>query len=88
LDVLKSHQEAFMRMAFSDSVPDDLDVAAHMRAKHYRLFAIGLNEKHFDKVATHFVETLQHLGVVQALIDEAVQHIAPLRVVFEKGLKK
>lgn len=59
-----------------------------MKTKHYRLFARGLDESHFDKVATHFVETLQHLGVAQSLIDEAVSVIAPLRVVFENGLKK
>ena len=88
LDVLKSHQEKFMRLAFTNAVPADMDVADHMRTKHYRLFAMGLDETHFDKVATHFVETLQHLGVSQSLIDEAVGHIAPLRAVFEKGLKK
>jgi hemoglobin len=88
LDVLKSHQEKFMRLAFTNSVPEDMDVAAHMKTKHYRLFAMGLDETHFDKVASHFVETLQHLGVDQTLIGEAVGAIGPLRQVFEKGLQK
>lgn len=88
LDILKSHQEKFMRLAFTNSVPADMDVGSYMKTKHYRLFAMGLDETHFDKVATHFVETLQHLGVAQSLIDEAVGHIAPLRAIFEKGLKK
>eukprot|EP00957_Ditylum_brightwellii_P102394 7805314-Ditylum_brightwellii.AAC.1 len=58
-----------------------------MFKKHFRLFEKGLNETHFDSVAKHFVETLQHLGVAQELIDEAVGIIAPLRDVFVKGGK-
>mmetsp|Transcript_8138 Transcript_8138/g.24318 ORF Transcript_8138/g.24318 Transcript_8138/m.24318 type:complete len:419 (-) Transcript_8138:458-1714(-) len=86
LDVLKEHQRKFMKMAFT-SVPEDVDVEKYMFTKHYRFFAMGLNESHFDKVAGHFVSTLQHLEVSQNLIDEAVGNIAPLRPVFEKGIK-
>mmetsp|Transcript_13624 Transcript_13624/g.18707 ORF Transcript_13624/g.18707 Transcript_13624/m.18707 type:complete len:432 (-) Transcript_13624:147-1442(-) len=84
LDILKDHQRRFMRLAFT-AVPDDVDVEKMMYKTHYNLFEKGLNETHFDTVATHFVETLQHLGVAQELIDEAVGVIAPLRGVFLKG---
>uniref|UniRef100_A0A7S2EGC6 Globin family profile domain-containing protein n=1 Tax=Ditylum brightwellii TaxID=49249 RepID=A0A7S2EGC6_9STRA len=84
LDTLKGHQRKFMRMAFT-KIPDDIDVEQMMFKKHFHLFQKGLDETHFDSVATHFVETLQHLGVAQELIDEAVGIIAPLRGVFVKG---
>jgi len=87
LDVLKSHQFKFMRMAFTE-VPADIDVGRYMFAKHYKLFIKGLNETHFDLVAGHFVGTLQKLEVPNDMIDEAVGKIAPLRPIFEKGISK
>jgi truncated hemoglobin YjbI len=83
--LLKYHQLAFMKVAFS-KVPDDLDVPAMILQKHMRLFLNkGLNETHFDLVAQHFVQTLQSLGFRADLVDESVGVIAPLRSVFEKG---
>ena len=73
----------FMSIAFTE-VPEDMDIVALIHTKHQRLFDEGLNEEHFDIVAGHFVDTLNHLGVKQGEIDEAVSVIAPLRPVFEK----
>lgn len=84
---LKIHQIEFMKVAFTQ-IPDDLDVAALMKDKHASLFKNGLNEKHFDKVAGHFVAVLKELNVPQELIDEAVAVIGPLRGVFEEGAKE
>lgn len=50
-------------------------------------FLNGLNADHFDKVAGHFVESLEHLQVEKTLIDEAVGIIAPLREIFERGVR-
>jgi hemoglobin len=84
---LKQHQLAFMKVAFSQ-IPEGLDVLGMMKDKHARLFReMGLNEKHFDLVAGHFVDTLQSLSVSQELIDAAVGVIGPLRVAFEDGAK-
>lgn len=84
---LKMHQIKFMQVAF-DQILEDMDVAAIMLEKHASLFSRGLNETHFDKVAVHFVETLQSLGIEQTLIDKAVAVIGPLRPVFEQGAKE
>lgn len=81
---LKMHQVAFMKVAFTQ-IPEDLDVLAMMKDKHEKLFAKGLKASHFDKVARHFVDTLESLSVPQELTDECVSIIAPLRVVFEQG---
>lgn len=70
-----------MSIAFTE-IPEDMDVATLISEKHKRLFAMGLDERHFDVVAGHFVATLKHLGVKQAEIDEAVGIIGPLRPVF------
>lgn len=84
MDRLKAHQRKFMKVAFT-KIPDDFDVGAFLSEKHAKLFERGLSELHFDAVATHFVATLESLGVEQNLINEAVSVIAPLRPIFEKG---
>ncbi|GKY99836.1 hypothetical protein MPSEU_000937400 [Mayamaea pseudoterrestris] len=85
MPLLKYHQLAFMKIAFS-KIPDDLDVAELILQKHMRLFLNkGLNETHFDIVAQHFVETLHHLGIGNDLVNEAAGIIVPLRPVFQKG---
>jgi len=87
MTALKIHQIEFMKVAFSQ-IPDDFDVAEFMKTKHARLFTDkGLNESHFDKLAGHFVATLEDLSVPQNLIDEAVAVVGPLRPVFEQGAK-
>ncbi|GKY99835.1 hypothetical protein MPSEU_000937300 [Mayamaea pseudoterrestris] len=87
MPLLKTHQLAFMKVAFS-KIPDNLDVPKLIMTKHMRLFLNkGLNETHFDLVAQHLIDTLQHLKIKQHLIDEAIGVIAPLRGVFEQGGK-
>jgi len=79
--LLKWHQYNFMSIAFTE-IPEDMDIPALIQTKHSRLFMDGLNEKHFDIVASHFVATLNHLGVKQPEVDDAVAVIAPLRPLF------
>jgi hemoglobin len=83
---LKRHQVEFMKIAFTE-IPANLDVPALLLEKHRTLFSAGLNENHFDAVASHFVEACKQLGVQTKLIDEAVGVIGPLRSVFEHGAK-
>mmetsp|Transcript_38874 Transcript_38874/g.57199 ORF Transcript_38874/g.57199 Transcript_38874/m.57199 type:complete len:318 (+) Transcript_38874:27-980(+) len=82
---LKKHQYKFFEIALS-KIPEDLDVAGLMLAKHQMLFdEKGLNETHFDMVAGHLVGALAGLDVPKDLIDEVVGVVGPLRPVFEKG---
>eukprot|EP00184_Porphyridium_aerugineum_P005001 CAMPEP_0184707710 /NCGR_PEP_ID=MMETSP0313-20130426/37390_1 /TAXON_ID=2792 /ORGANISM="Porphyridium aerugineum, Strain SAG 1380-2" /LENGTH=295 /DNA_ID=CAMNT_0027169291 /DNA_START=1250 /DNA_END=2137 /DNA_ORIENTATION=- len=83
---LKAHQYNFMRYAFSNG--QATYKGKSIREGHERLFAMGLNETHFDIVASHFVATLQGLKVDQALIDEAVAIIVPLREVFKTSAEE
>jgi hemoglobin len=85
--ILKKHQYMFMEIAFTH-IPDDLDVAEMMKTKHQRLFAMGLNETHFDMVTGHLVGSMNALSVSRNLIDEAAGVVAPLRGVFEEGAKQ
>lgn len=87
MGALKHHQVEFMKVAFT-AIPEGLDVPAMLTEKHLALFEAGLNEKHFDVVAGHFVASCQHLEVPQELIDEAVSVIGPLRKVFADGARK
>lgn len=83
IEKLREHQYNFMAIAFTN-IPDDLDVIALITDAHSRLFAMGLDETHFDTVAGHLVGTLAGLGVPQMEIDEAVSIVGPLRTCFER----
>jgi len=54
---LKNHQRRFFEMAFT-RIPAIIDVSKVLIEKHAHLFDDSLNEKHFDKVFRHFVDTL------------------------------
>ena len=85
MPLLRTHQIAFMRIAFT-KIPENFDVSSLIVQKHLRLFYDkGLNATHFDIVATHFVQTLQQLGISSDLIDEVVSIVGPLRAAFEHG---
>jgi hemoglobin len=78
---LKNHQKNFLMSALSG--PVDVESAIkHIRRAHSRLFDKGLNEKHFDKVATHLVQTLRDMGVEQQLVNEVAAVVIPLRPAF------
>ena len=83
----EGHQLRFFKVAFGH-VPPSMDVPKLILDKHAHLFEMGLNEGHFDKVAEHLVESLEELGVAQALIEEALAVIGPLRAVFEQAAAK
>jgi hemoglobin len=83
---LKVHQVEFMKIAFTE-IPEGLDVTGMLNDKHFDLFEKGLDETHFDAVATHFVGALVHLDVPQELIDQAVGVVGPLRPIFEEGAR-
>ena len=85
--LLKAHQTQFMTIAFTE-IPKDFDVAAHIVQVHSRVIRKGLNEKHFDKVASHLVESLFALGISRPLVDEVVSVVSPLREVFKEAARK
>lgn len=89
ISCLKLHQIKFYRLMFGPEHlrPDYADLVDYMLLTHSRLFQIGLDEKHFDMIATGFVRGLQDRMVDQDLIDEAVAILAPLRELFEYGSK-
>jgi hemoglobin len=87
MKLLKAHQFKFMKLAFTE-IPEGVDVAGMLVKGHSRLWDMGLNEKHFDVIATNLVETMQELGVAADVIDDAVAVVGPLRSVFEEQANK
>jgi hemoglobin len=85
--LLRAHQFKFMKLAFTE-IPTGMDVGAFIEKTHGRLFDMGLNEKHFDAIASNLVETMQELGVASNVIDDAVAVVAPLRGIFEEQAKQ
>ena len=69
---LKKHQYRFLRMAFT-KVPTLVNVPKMMKEKDAKLFAMGLNETHFDLVVGHLVGALKSLGVADKLLNEAAE---------------
>lgn len=90
LAALKVHQKHFMLLAFSNLLPsdDNHQVSAYLIKQHQRLFQMGLNETHFDRVAGHLVVSLHELQVKSTLIDEVVAILLPLRNSFQEGARK
>ena len=65
----KRMQASFLTFAFGG--PNKYSGRA-MRAAHSRPVAMGLNERHFDKVAEHLQRTLLELSVPYELIQEVM----------------
>lgn len=87
LTALKVHMVDFMKIAFNQ-VPKEMNVAAYIKSAHAPLFKKGLNVSHFDRVAGHFVATLEELQVSSNVIHQAANVILPLRPIFEQGAEQ
>jgi hemoglobin len=87
LRLLRAHQFKFMKLAFTE-IPEGVDVVGMLEKSHSRLFDMGLNETHFDVIASNLVETMQELGVAADVIDDAVAVVGPLRSIFENKAKE
>ena len=89
IPILKWHQFNFMSIAFSNDnvIPDDFDMSTLILNKHRHLFEMGLNEKHFDLMMKHFVDTLHDLNIKDDLVNEALFMLSPVRKVFVQGSK-
>ena len=88
METLKSHQVRFFKVCFGDNPAEPGALIDYLLITHTRLFRdLGMDETHFDHVATCFVQSLQSFQIDQPLIDEAVALLTPLRAVFEYGAK-
>ena len=69
---LKAHQFAFLSQALGG--PEHYS-GASMRDAYSRL---AIEQRHFDSVAVHLVETLRELGVPEDIISEIAAAVTPL----------
>jgi hemoglobin len=69
---LKSHQFAFLSQAMGG--PKQYS-GQSMGTAHAKL---AIEQRHFDLVATHLVETLRELGVTEDALTEVVAALTPL----------
>lgn len=69
-------QIAFMTMAFGG--PTEY-TGRDLRTAHANLMSRGLNDEHFDAVATHLDETLRGLGVDDATTSEVLAIVGGTR---------
>jgi hemoglobin len=92
MPALRAHHLRFLTSLYADNaaLDDSGDVTASLiMEKHRRLFEEkGLSEKSFDRFAAHLVDALRSQQVADALIDEAMGSILPMRAVFERGAKR
>lgn len=84
VQLLKWHQFNFMSIAFAH-VPEDFDITALILVKHSQFFEMGMNEKHFDLVVDYFTVTLKDLGIEDAMVEEALEMLSPIRPLFREG---
>ena len=69
MDAQRAKQKSFLIMAFGG--PNDYS-GADLRTAHKPLVERGLNDSHFDAVATHLQATLEELSVPTNLINEVM----------------
>lgn len=69
MDQQRAKQKAFLTMAFGG--PNSYS-GKDLRKAHEGLVSRGLNDNHFDAVATHLQATLEELGVGSELIGEVM----------------
>ena len=69
MDQQRAKQKAFLTMAFGG--PNNYS-GKDLRKAHEGLVSRGLNDSHFDAVATHLQATLEELGVGSELIGEVM----------------
>lgn len=93
---LMTHQIRFLKFAFTtpehrhrdDQYQRYIDVPSMLLEKHLDMFINhGLNEKHFDMVAIHLVDTFRSFDIDEVVIQESLHMIAPLRSVFSRGAR-
>lgn len=84
LRALKAHQKHFLSMAFAYKVPQGETLHRRLFKAHKRLFAKGLNEFHYDKVAGHLVASLKELLVDRSVIQDVISVLLPFRELFEE----
>lgn len=87
LHVLSIHQKRFLSMAFT-KIPQGISVERMIKSHHQRLFADGLSEIHFDRVAQHLISAMKAHNLTDDQVKEAVDIVAPLRQIFEDGAKE
>lgn len=72
MERVKAHQRAFLSQAMGG--PHQYSGATMSRA-HARL---RIEQRHFDAVAGHLVETLRELGVSEEIVGDVVAAVTPL----------
>lgn len=76
VEKLRLSQTAFVTYAFGG--PNHY-TGKSMRTAHQHAVSQGLNDRHFDLVATHLKSAMQELGVAEPLISEALAIVATTR---------
>lgn len=79
---LADMQKEFLDLAFLENEEDRDTLEARVFLHHFRLFELGLSEKHFDAIEMHLVESLRHAWVDEDVIAEASDRVESLRHLF------
>lgn len=83
-------QTDLLLAAFVDtmSTSDELaDLQGRVTLSHYRLFEMGLNESHFDRLQEHFTSSLYDCWLEDDVVELSKKHFKSVRVVFEENRK-
>mmetsp|Transcript_28075 Transcript_28075/g.68366 ORF Transcript_28075/g.68366 Transcript_28075/m.68366 type:complete len:160 (+) Transcript_28075:57-536(+) len=83
LDRLSDIMESLLKAGFESNILDE-----HARnsivMKHYALFELGINTRHFKKVKVHFESALRDCWVEEELLQECTQRFGALQSIFEE----
>jgi hemoglobin len=84
--IFEAHEQLIREQGAQTNQAKILDNTPHFSIlTRFWLQFVGLNETHFDIVATHFQNTLTELGAAQELIDEAMRILGTARPIFVRA---
>ena len=86
--VLRWHQYNALSIAFT-ATPEDFDISHLIMHRHQRLFREHtMNGETFDVVIEIARDTLSEYKIDNSTIDQVIEHMRPLRDIFEGGYQK
>lgn len=84
--LLTAHQERFFSLAFTKVNVEGASKA--IRTGHRRLWSQGLCQEHFDLFVQHLAATLKDRGFGEAIVQEALGILAPIREIFRQAAQE
>lgn len=83
LETLSVLMKRLIDAAFESNILNE-DVRSRIVMKHYALFELGINTRHFKKIQAHFESALRDCWLDEKLLNECSMRFGALQSIFEE----